>query len=109
MVKKIGYISLSLLLELEVEFRIPLRVTEYGAEADGKEGDLSIYAYLSLPFQYNMIRFVAACDQLSPVTKMHIHGLKKKKRKHILAHTHRGEEAICCYIYCGYLPRARVS
>lgn len=45
---------------------MPLLVTEYGADADLREGDLSMYAYLSFPFQYKMTRFVQECDQLSP-------------------------------------------
>lgn len=53
-------------LQFEAEFLIPLLVTEYGADADRREGDLSMYAYRSLPFQYNMTRFVQECDQLSP-------------------------------------------
>lgn len=53
------YINL-ILLQLETEFLIPLAVTAYGAEADRREGDLSMYAYRSLPFQYKMIRFVQA-------------------------------------------------
>lgn len=60
-------ILILLLLEVELQLRIPLEVTEYGAEADLREGDLSIYACLSSPFQYKMIRFVQECDQLSPV------------------------------------------
>lgn len=54
-------------LLLGVELRIPRVVTEYGAEADLREGDLSINACRSSPFQYKMIRFVHECDQLSPV------------------------------------------
>lgn len=53
-------------LQLEEEFLIPLAVTEYAADADRREGDLSMYAYRSLPFQYKTIRFVQVCDQLSP-------------------------------------------
>lgn len=53
-------------LQFEAEFLIPLEVTEYGADADRREGDLSMYAYRSLPFQYKMTRFVHECDQLSP-------------------------------------------
>lgn len=60
-------ILILLLLEVELQLRIPLEVTEYGAEADLREGDLSMYACLSSPFQYKMIRFVQECDQLSPV------------------------------------------
>ena len=56
-----------ILLQLEVEFLIPLLVTEYGADADLREGDLSINACRSLPFQNNIILFVHECDQLSPV------------------------------------------
>lgn len=52
---------------LEVELRIPLLVTEYGADADLREGDLSMNAYRSLLFQNKMIRFVHICDQLSPI------------------------------------------
>jgi hypothetical protein len=59
--------TILILLLLEVELRIPLEVTQYGADADLREGDLSMYACLSLPFQYKMIRFVQECDQLSPV------------------------------------------
>lgn len=55
-----------ILLQFEAEFLIPLEVTEYGAAADRREGDLSMYAYRSLPFQYKMTRFVQECDQLSP-------------------------------------------
>lgn len=56
-----------ILLQFEAEFRIPFPVTEYGADAERREGDLSIYACLSFPFQYKMTRLVQACDQLSPV------------------------------------------
>ena len=56
-----------ILLQFEAESRIPFPVTEYGADAEHREGDLSKYAYLSLPFQYKMTRLVQACDQLSPV------------------------------------------
>lgn len=56
-----------ILLQFEAESRIPFPVTEYGADAERREGDLSIYAHLSFPFQYKMTRLVQACDQLSPV------------------------------------------
>lgn len=55
-----------ILLHFEVAVLIPLPVTEYGADADRREGDLSIYAYRSSPFQYKMTLFVQECDQLSP-------------------------------------------
>lgn len=57
-------------LQLEVELRIPLVVTEYGADADFREGDLSINACRSLPFQNKIILFVHECDQLSPVSAL---------------------------------------
>lgn len=53
-------------LQFETEFRIPLPVIENGADAHRREGDFSMYACLSSPFQYNMTRLVQECDQLSP-------------------------------------------
>lgn len=53
-------------LWFEAEFLIPFLVTENGADADFREGDLSMCAFRSSPFQYSMTRFVQQCDQLSP-------------------------------------------
>lgn len=57
-------------LWFEAEFLIPLLVTENEADADRREGDLSMYAFRSSPFQYNMTRLVQECDQLSPNARL---------------------------------------
>lgn len=101
------YINL-ILLQFETEFLIPLVVTAYGAEADRREGDLSMYAYRSLPFQYKMIRLVQAWDQLSPA-----------QSKHGPEDTEIAEAWVDCYgnkkefdrnlAYKSQLPNARVN